>query len=256
MSRLMHFRCPCDNIRQLLPAGQVGQVIRCPQSGARFRVPQGIPFGEEEWRAEQDPRLLLSYLRLTRWPISERRQRLLACACLRRRSQVLQDELAFKGLETAERLADGLAGAAECRAAEAQLDSRMRGAHRRRTFEGMARLGGARALLARPFSLSAYHFGSGTGHEDDATARALLREVLGDPFRPPSLDPAWTTRHDGAARRLAEAIYAERAFDRLPVLADALEDAGCVDAVILAHCREQGPHVLGCWALDLLLGKA
>jgi hypothetical protein len=55
--------------------------------------------------------------------------------------------------------------------------------------------------------------------------------------------------------KLAAAIYAERAFDRLPVLADALEDAGCTDAEILGHCRAGGEHVRGCWVVDLVLGK-
>ena len=54
---------------------------------------------------------------------------------------------------------------------------------------------------------------------------------------------------------LARAIYADRAFDRLPILADALEDAGCDDADVLAHCRGDGPHVRGCWVVDLVLGK-
>jgi hypothetical protein len=55
--------------------------------------------------------------------------------------------------------------------------------------------------------------------------------------------------------KLAQAVYDERAYDRLPVLADALEDAGCHDADILTHCRGPGPHVRGCWLIDLLLGK-
>jgi hypothetical protein len=55
--------------------------------------------------------------------------------------------------------------------------------------------------------------------------------------------------------RLASHIYDSRAFDRLPILADALEEAGCKDAEILAHCRGPGPHVRGCWVVDLVLGK-
>ena len=54
---------------------------------------------------------------------------------------------------------------------------------------------------------------------------------------------------------LAQAIYEERRFGDLPVLADALEEAGCTDADILSHCRGPGPHVRGCWVVDLLLGK-
>jgi hypothetical protein len=54
---------------------------------------------------------------------------------------------------------------------------------------------------------------------------------------------------------MTQSIYDERAFDRLPLLADALEDAGCGDAAILSHCREPSEHVRGCWVVDLLLGK-
>ncbi len=82
---------------------------------------------------------------------------------------------------------------------------------------------------------------------------SLIRDVFGNPFRPVALDPVWRTP---AVVSLAEAVYAERAFDRLPQLADALEAAGCDHADILSHCRGPGPHVRGCWVVDLLLGKA
>ncbi len=81
----------------------------------------------------------------------------------------------------------------------------------------------------------------------------LLRDIFGNPFHPVALDPAWRTE---AVVALARAVYDDRAFDRLPVLADALEDAGCADADVLAHCRGDGPHVRGCWVVDLILGKA
>ena len=55
--------------------------------------------------------------------------------------------------------------------------------------------------------------------------------------------------------QIAQAIYDDRAFDRMPILADALEDAGCMDQTILNHCRQSGEHVRGCWVVDLLLGK-
>jgi hypothetical protein len=75
----------------------------------------------------------------------------------------------------------------------------------------------------------------------------LLRDICGNLFRPlPPLPPAVLAWHDGAIRKMAQTIYDERAFDRLPVLADALEDAGCQQADILAHCRAAGrfPSVL------------
>jgi hypothetical protein len=84
----------------------------------------------------------------------------------------------------------------------------------------------------------------------------LLHDIAGSPFRPPPfIAPAVLASKGGATRRLAEAIYAERAFDRMPILADALEEAGCTDANLLGHLREPGPHTPGCWALDLILAR-
>jgi hypothetical protein len=83
----------------------------------------------------------------------------------------------------------------------------------------------------------------------------LLRDVFGNPFRPVAADPAWLRWNDRTVVKVARAIYEERAFERLPVLADALEDAGCTEEAILAHLRGPGPHVRGCWALDLLRGE-
>jgi hypothetical protein len=88
----------------------------------------------------------------------------------------------------------------------------------------------------------------------------LLRDIVGNPFQPVTLDPGWLTP---TVKVLAEAAYEERALPlgeldaaRLGVLADALEDAGCGNADLLGHLRGPGPHVRGCWALDLLLGRS
>ena len=80
----------------------------------------------------------------------------------------------------------------------------------------------------------------------------ILRDVFHNPFQPVTLDPAWTTP---TVVQLARSLYEERRFEDLPVLADALEEAGCRDAAVLGHCRGPGVHVRGCWVLDLLLGK-
>jgi hypothetical protein len=89
----------------------------------------------------------------------------------------------------------------------------------------------------------------------------LARCVFGNPFRPaPAVDPAWLTWNGGTVRKLTSA-YADALPEstlepaQLTVLADALEDAGCTDAELLSHLRGRGPHVRGCWALDLVLGK-
>jgi len=81
----------------------------------------------------------------------------------------------------------------------------------------------------------------------------LLRDIFGQlPFRPVTCNRAWRT---ATVTSLAQAIYEERAFDRMPIMADALEDAGCADADVLGHCRGDGEHVRGCWVVDLVLGK-
>ena len=88
---------------------------------------------------------------------------------------------------------------------------------------------------------------------EQAVQCRCLRCIFGPlPFRPIRLDPAWLTP---AVSYFAQCIYDERDFDCSPVLADALEEAGCTDADILSHCRQPGEHVRGCWLLDLLLGK-
>jgi hypothetical protein len=85
-----------------------------------------------------------------------------------------------------------------------------------------------------------------------AVFATLFRCIFGNPFRPVAAARSWLTP---TVVSLAEAIYADRAFDRLPVLADALEEAGCGDDEILNHCRGGGVHVRGCWVVDLVLGK-
>src|ERR687897_172280 len=86
------------------------------------------------------------------------------------------------------------------------------------------------------------------------TARhvALVRDIVGNPFRPAAFDPAWRT---ATALSLASQMYESRDFGAMPILADALQDAGCDNDDILSHCRGPGPHVRGCWVVDLVLCK-
>jgi hypothetical protein len=89
--------------------------------------------------------------------------------------------------------------------------------------------------------------------EEELRAQAdLLRDIFGNPFQHPAFAPTWRAPE---VLQLARAIYKDRAFDGLPILADALEDAGCDNQELLAHARSPGPHVCGCWALDLILQK-
>jgi hypothetical protein len=80
----------------------------------------------------------------------------------------------------------------------------------------------------------------------------LLRDVVGSPFRQVALEGAWLTPSVVA---LARSIYEKGDFGGLPILADALEEAGCSRSAILLHCRQEGPHIRGCWAVDLILAR-
>lgn len=87
----------------------------------------------------------------------------------------------------------------------------------------------------------------------EAAAQAgLVRDVFGLPQRPLPFHPAWRSAEVMA---IARAIYADQDFARMPSLADALARTGCANPHVLGHCRGDGPHVRGCWAVDLLLGK-
>lgn len=81
----------------------------------------------------------------------------------------------------------------------------------------------------------------------------LLRDIFGNSFRPVMIDPRWLS---ATVRDLAEVIYQERAFERMPILGDALLDAGCDSGEIIQHCQGPGPHVRGCWLVDLLTDRA
>jgi hypothetical protein len=81
----------------------------------------------------------------------------------------------------------------------------------------------------------------------------LARDIFINPFRPVTFAPEWRSE---AAVGIAAKMYDSRDFGNMPILADALQDAGCDHADILSHCRGDGPHVRGCWVVDLVLGKA
>jgi hypothetical protein len=88
--------------------------------------------------------------------------------------------------------------------------------------------------------------------EESRAQTHLLRDIFGNPFRPVTFSPNWRT---DTALSLARQMYESRDFSAMPILADALQDAGCDSDDILSHCRGSGPHVRGCWVVDLVLGK-
>ncbi|MBA4186884.1 MAG: hypothetical protein C0467_02580 [Planctomycetaceae bacterium] len=82
---------------------------------------------------------------------------------------------------------------------------------------------------------------------------SLLRDIFGNPFQSVAFSPEWRT---STAVAIAQGMYESRDFGAMPILADALQDAGCDNDDVLTHCRGTGPHVRGCWVVDSVLGKS
>jgi hypothetical protein len=183
--------------------------------------------------------------------VSIRKARLYLCACCRLIWDLLTDSRSREGVEVAERLADGRASNEDRKRAYRKaraVDRANRGVYDV-TFAPTC------TLLARP-SLS--HMAATTANHSSVEIAVfcdLLRELFGNPFRAPRLDPACLGWDGGLIPKLAESIYQERAFDRMPILGDALEESGCADESIVDHCHGPGPHVRGCWVIDLLTGR-
>jgi hypothetical protein len=208
---------------------------------------------EAEWMVCEDPTLMLKFLREK---ASDRKLRLFACACCRRHRNSLRGKKHQLVLQRTEEFADGQISKKEMQKARAKWD----------TFDYPFPLPGSwqgALSSATRTHTNAWNVASGTATRfvqisrrsatERAAQAALLRDIFGNPFRPISLDPAWLT---STVVALAQGIYAERAFDRMPILADALQDAGCSNEDILNHCRGPGPHCRGCWVVDLILGKS
>jgi hypothetical protein len=165
----------------------------------------------------------------------------------------MTDPRSLFAVETAERFADGLASADELRQPKANAERACRAGDDREARVRRA----AYAVADSPWAVNHQLLYPKNRLGDRKQQASLLNDIFGNPFRSlPAIDPTVLAWNDGTVRKLAQGIYDERAFDRLTVLADALEEAGCSDPDILRHCRQPGEHVRGCWVLDLLLGKS
>jgi len=232
---------------------------------------------EAEWLSCTDPTPMLEFLDAS-GRASKRKLRLFAGACCRHIWGLLTDRRSREAVEVAERSADGLAGEQELHAAwqaarevsdtsQAEVWQRTAARAAEGTAAGLGALGavwalgGGEAAARSPALARALAAGSQPAFQEGrAHSGALLRDILGNPFRPVTLSPAWQTPQVVA---LAQAAYDQRGLPagtldttRLAVLADALEDAGCADADLLGHLRGPGPHVRGCFVIDALLGKS
>jgi hypothetical protein len=235
---------------------------------------------EQEWLECADPTRMLEFLRGN---VSDRKLRLFFIACCRRIWHLLTDEKSRRALIVLESYTEGSATIKELYAAahDAQIatnecanNSYVPGAVRdalglslsigeteddtQPEVVGVPVESGVPMVASWAVGYALHPKGMGCDAWDRCVKAEqvyqcrLLRDIFGNPFRPVTINPAWRTP---TVLSLAQAIYDERAFDRLPILADALEDAGCTDASILEHCRSGGGHVRGCWVVDLLLGR-
>jgi hypothetical protein len=189
---------------------------------------------------------------------SERKRRLFAAACARKAWDLLSDERSRAAVEVAERFGEGLCTDRERTSAEAgALAVLRRGGARVPQAETAARRAAASASHRDPFEAAqqAAHYSLRAGSVNGVELIGFLFDLFGNPFREVVVIPAWLSRNEGIVARLSQSIYSARAFDGMPILADALEEVGCDDSGLINHCRSPRPHVLGCWALDALLGR-
>jgi hypothetical protein len=209
----------------------------------------------EEWERCSDPDLILDF---AHGRVSDRKLRFFACVCCWRFLDWLDSEHDRKAIEVAEAIADGKRPAQRCADAHIHgydLDLGEDDAYL--PAIGAACVGGVCAAdRSHPEKPSGEAWQAAHDQEREALCK-LLRCIVGNPFRPtPLLPPSVLARNDGAAVKMATVIYDERAWDRLPILADALADAGCDEAELLGHLRGPGPHSRGCWAVDAILGRS
>ena len=214
---------------------------------------------EREWLACADPRPMIGFLRTK---FSNRKARLFAAACCRLVAHLFSDTGSLHAVEVAEQFSDGLASDDKRDGAWAGVGERVSLSERSRDASWWAD-SAAESSVLWSYPQDAYYKCAALVSREVIRAEpqslsiqlALFRCIVGNPFRPLSVVPMWLAWNDGTVVKLSQSIYDNRTFDRLPLLADALEEAGCHNADILTHCRSEGPHVRGCWVIDLLLGK-
>ena len=240
---------------------------------------------EEEWRASESPGELLTAFGTS---ASARKLRLFGSACCRRLKPHFKDERSALMIEVSDQFAESEVGSDELNvafeeageaqeaihweggdavdqaSAEAVLGLRG-GLDLSAVFEGIGEVAGSIATTAVWDQIYApgRHWSESNAEEREVTDEGrrkefielaiLLRDIFGNPFRPVAFAQAWRT---DTALAIARGMYESRDFSAMPILADALQDAGCDNDDILTHCRDGGAaHVRGCWVVDAVLGK-
>jgi hypothetical protein len=212
---------------------------------------------EIEWETGTDPTPMLQFVR---GKMSDRKLRLFAAAAFGRLAALLPDPRQRRGIEVLEQLGEGTIALDACRGVASGVrhaippDEWSPGSPPPIAHSHYTALMLYREFCSSSIAVHAVHAADGLadGVEERREQARLMRCIFGNPFRSRSVD---ARRLGPAVVSLARTIYAGRAFDRLPILAEALEATGCDDNELLAHCRSEGPHVRGCWVIDAVLRK-
>jgi hypothetical protein len=213
------------------------------------------PMTEHEWSQCDNSETMLEFVRSK---ATQRKLRLFAAACFRRLARLLPDNRQQRAIESLEDTPGELQSGVVQRVRQA-LPSSEDSFGRKCTDTDDPYFVALMLYRELVSSSTAHHATFATQGLADCVGERreqsrLLRCIFGPlPFHAIPVTPAMRT---AAVVALAQTIYQERAFERLPILADALETAGCDDGHVLNHCRQPGSHVRGCWAVDLILGNA
>jgi hypothetical protein len=200
---------------------------------------------EAEWLASIDPEAMLAHVNRK---VTARKLRLFACACVRRAWPLLSNERSRQVVEQAERFADGLIGKKELAAARAAAPGRGEDRATDWVAKAAADCAIAGASWAVTTSTRALALSSAVAVAEHREQAALLREVMGNPFRKLEIPAHWPSN----VGQLAQALY--QGEDCAFALHDALLDAALAD--LAEHFHEPGQwHPKGCWALDVILSK-
>lgn len=221
---------------------------------------------EEEWRQCEDPSKMLKHLSAR---ISERKLRLFSFACCRRVWTFVRDPRLETSLDTLERYADKRTSDKKRLEARREIEAfreEFYDEHREEEICIGTELWNSSTKTRRRVvgtcgegAAAAFAWADVSDYNNRLVAERaaqtwLIRDIFGNPFRPVDFSPEWRT---GTAVTLASQMYESRDFGAMPILADALQDAGCDTADILAHCRDaNATHVRGCWVVDLVLGQS
>ena len=238
----------CGRLRQAESAEEVEEIVQAVEGG----------MNQKQWNACKNPAAMLRLLR-DRGLLTERKARLFGAGCCRRLWDLLPEE-GRRAIEVVERHADDQVGRGELDTARGAFTATL-GEASGPAFASVA----VSYLLAEArhdpagyaLDLSPWAAGAGQDREGELAAQAgVVRCLFGSsPFRAVAIRLEWLAFGEGVVGKLARGIHDEGAFDRMPILADALEEAGATDEEVLGHLRGASPHARGCWLVDLLTGR-